>query len=88
MNEILSRNLSDVTTGTTTPTEVFIKDTSDQNILKICLILAPVVIGVFQFVFMFLAYKLYIEFGWKIYKKIGADPHMRSKRYPADLKGN
>lgn len=28
-------------------------------------------------VFIFLAYKLYLEFGWHIYKKIGADLAMR-----------
>jgi hypothetical protein len=27
--------------------------------------------------FSFLAYKLYLEFGWQIYKKIGADLTMR-----------
>lgn len=27
--------------------------------------------------FLFLAYKLYLEFGWHIYKKIGADLAMR-----------
>lgn len=27
--------------------------------------------------FIFLAYKLYLEFGWQIYKKIGADLAMR-----------
>lgn len=29
--------------------------------------------------FLFLAYKLYLEFGWHIYKKIGADLAMRGK---------
>ncbi|KAJ3105257.1 hypothetical protein HDU97_008280 [Phlyctochytrium planicorne] len=38
----------------------------------------PVVMAAFQIAFIFLAYKLYIEFGWKIYKKIGADPEMRT----------
>lgn len=28
-------------------------------------------------IFCFLAYKLYLEFGWHIYKKIGADLTMR-----------
>ncbi|KAI8973244.1 hypothetical protein BDF20DRAFT_635777 [Mycotypha africana] len=30
-------------------------------------------------VFIFLAYKLYLEFGWQIYKKIGADLAMRDR---------
>lgn len=30
-------------------------------------------------IFCFLAYKLYLEFGWHIYKKIGADLAMRGK---------
>lgn len=30
-------------------------------------------------VFCFLGYKLYLEFGWHIYKKIGADLAMRGK---------
>ena len=32
-------------------------------------------------IFCFLAYKLYLEFGWHIYKKIGADLAMRGKLY-------
>lgn len=35
-------------------------------------------------IFCFLAYKLYLEFGWHIYKKIGADLAMRG-RYPIML---
>lgn len=30
-------------------------------------------------VFCFLAYKLYLDFGWYIYKKIGAEQAMRGK---------
>ncbi|KAJ1565271.1 hypothetical protein HK096_003710 [Nowakowskiella sp. JEL0078] len=48
------------------------------NVLKIILILIPVIIAVFEAVYIFLAFKLYHEFGWKIYKKIGADPNMRN----------
>ncbi|KAI8061757.1 hypothetical protein BC940DRAFT_309678 [Gongronella butleri] len=32
-----------------------------------------------SFVFCFLSYKLYLEFGWHIYKKIGADLTMRDR---------
>lgn len=45
--------------------------------------LTPILIGVISVlgallpVHLFLAYKLYLEFGWKIYKKIGADPEMK-----------
>ncbi|KAH6593663.1 hypothetical protein BASA50_007221 [Batrachochytrium salamandrivorans] len=42
------------------------------------LIVIPVIIAVFQILFIFLASKLYIEFGWTIFKRIGADPFMRS----------
>lgn len=51
--------------------------TGDQSTLKVLLILIPVVISAFLIMFCYLAYRLYKEFGWKIYKKIGADPHMR-----------
>ncbi|KAI9179225.1 hypothetical protein H9P43_005888 [Blastocladiella emersonii ATCC 22665] len=37
-----------------------------------------VVLGAFTLIFAYLAYKLYLEFGWKIYKKIGADPNMKN----------
>ena len=36
------------------------------------------VLAVAEIVFIFLAFKLYSEFGWIIYKKIGADPKMKS----------
>lgn len=38
----------------------------------------PVVIGVCQLVYFYLGARLYLEFGWRIYKKIGADPDIRS----------
>ncbi|KAF9112995.1 hypothetical protein BGX27_002391 [Mortierella sp. AM989] len=41
------------------------------------LIVVAVVIGVTQCVVVWLAYQLFQEFGWKIYKKIGADPNMK-----------
>ncbi|CEP17800.1 hypothetical protein [Parasitella parasitica] len=41
------------------------------EITQICVMLVS------SMVFMFLAYKLYLEFGWQIYKKIGADLAMR-----------
>ena len=42
------------------------------------LIGVTVVLGVGVVFFGFLAFKLYLEFGWQIYKKIGADPKMKS----------
>lgn len=41
------------------------------------LIVLPVIIGVFEVAYVYLVYKLVKEFGWRMYKRIGADPHMR-----------
>lgn len=41
------------------------------EITQICVMIVSTII------FVFLAYKLYLEFGWHIYKKIGADLAMR-----------
>lgn len=41
------------------------------EITQICVMLVSSIL------FIFLAYKLYLEFGWQIYKKIGADLAMR-----------
>ncbi|RCH86975.1 hypothetical protein CU097_008386 [Rhizopus azygosporus] len=43
------------------------------EITQICIML------IFTILFIFLAYKLYLEFGWQIYKKIGADLAMRDR---------
>lgn len=43
------------------------------EITMICIMIVSSII------FCFLAYKLYLEFGWHIYKKIGADLAMRGK---------
>lgn len=45
------------------------------------LIAISVVLGICMFMFVWLAFKLYLEFGWKIYKKIGADPRMKCMPY-------
>ncbi|KAF9321491.1 hypothetical protein BG003_001613 [Podila horticola] len=50
--------------------------------IKPFLIVVAVVIGVTQCLVTWLAYQLFQEFGWKIYKKIGADPNMK-KMYRA-----
>ncbi|KAG0023041.1 hypothetical protein BGZ81_008275 [Podila clonocystis] len=50
--------------------------------IKPFLIVVVVVIGVTQCLVTWLAYQLFQEFGWKIYKKIGADPSMK-KMYRA-----
>jgi hypothetical protein len=44
------------------------------------LIALPAVLALFSIVLAFLAWQLYKEFGWKIYKQIGADPKMK-RRY-------
>lgn len=43
------------------------------EITQICVMLVSSIL------FIFLAYKLYLEFGWQIYKKIGADLAMRGR---------
>lgn len=35
-------------------------------------------LGVYVGFVLWISFKLYQEFGWKIYKKIGADPNMKS----------
>lgn len=40
-----------------------------------------VLMAIFAAVFAFIAYKLYKEFGWSIYKKIGADLAMRGTTF-------
>ncbi|KAI8352141.1 hypothetical protein EDC96DRAFT_286474 [Choanephora cucurbitarum] len=42
------------------------------------LIVIAVIIGVCQVVYCYIGARLYQEFGWKIYKKIGADPEIRN----------
>ncbi|KAG1054062.1 hypothetical protein G6F46_000507 [Rhizopus delemar] len=48
-----------------------------QNLQKI-IIASPVVSGVCQLVYFYLGTRLYLEYGWRIYKKIGADPDIRN----------
>ena len=57
---------------------------ADQDKIRSMIIIVPVVIGIFQILFCGLANRLYYEFGWKIYKKIGADPHLRSIAFVLD----
>ncbi|KAF9583026.1 hypothetical protein BGW38_010395, partial [Lunasporangiospora selenospora] len=47
------------------------------NSIQPLLITIVVAIGVSQILLSWLAYQLFQEFGWKIYKKIGADPNMK-----------
>ncbi|OBZ83743.1 hypothetical protein A0J61_08206 [Choanephora cucurbitarum] len=50
------------------------------------LIVIAVIIGVCQVVYCYIGARLYQEFGWKIYKKIGADPEIRKlKRESLDM---
>ncbi|KAJ3159132.1 hypothetical protein HDU86_002034 [Geranomyces michiganensis] len=62
-------------TSTTTP-DVEIS-ASDEGALRRLLLAIPIILGVFSAVFALCAYKIYLEFGWRMYKKIGADPKMR-----------
>jgi hypothetical protein len=53
----------------------------------IILIVLPTLIAVFECVYVWLTVKLVKEFGWKMYKRIGADPHMRCKeRAPSEAR--
>ncbi|KAG0295602.1 hypothetical protein BGZ98_001326, partial [Dissophora globulifera] len=53
-----------------------------NSAVKPFLITVVCIIGVTQCLVTWLAYRLFQEFGWKIYKKIGADPNMK-KMYRA-----
>ncbi|KAL7317687.1 hypothetical protein PS15m_004009 [Mucor circinelloides] len=46
--------------------------------LQKIMIANPVIIGICQLVYFYLGARLYLEFGWRIYKKIGADPDIRN----------
>ncbi|KAI9471896.1 MAG: hypothetical protein EXX96DRAFT_622086 [Benjaminiella poitrasii] len=46
--------------------------------LQKLMIANPVIIGVCQLIYFYLGARLYLEFGWRIYKKIGADPDIRN----------
>ncbi|KAJ3053555.1 hypothetical protein HK097_003984 [Rhizophlyctis rosea] len=72
MNGLLNPSASSVSTGAPAIVE------SDKNLLKSVLMAIPIIVAVFTVLFAFFAFKLYLEFGWKIYKKIGADPKMRN----------
>lgn len=41
-------------------------------------IIVPIVISVAELAYVGLAYKIYTEFGWKVYKFLGADRRMKS----------
>ncbi|KAI7907070.1 uncharacterized protein BX663DRAFT_528897 [Cokeromyces recurvatus] len=46
--------------------------------LQKIMIANPIIICFCQLVYFYLGARLYLEFGWRIYKKIGADPDIRS----------
>ncbi|KAJ2956720.1 hypothetical protein NQZ79_g7479 [Umbelopsis isabellina] len=48
-----------------------------ESVITKYLIAASVIIGVCELVYCYLGARLYQEFGWRIYKKIGADPEIR-----------
>ena len=80
-NAINSSNGSSVNNGTGAGSVVLSFSDSDKSTLSTLLLVIPIVMAVFAILFCSFAYYLYMEFGWKIYKKIGADPSMRSKIY-------
>ncbi|KAI9267922.1 hypothetical protein BDA99DRAFT_504373 [Phascolomyces articulosus] len=49
-----------------------------QFLITRLLIVNVVIIGVCELVYLYLGARLYQEFGWRIYKKIGADPIIRN----------
>lgn len=68
----------------------FLCDPSDQNSRKVCdlsntlyptvekfLIVVPVIVGLAQIPITILTWRLHTEFGWLIYKKLGADLSIR-----------
>ncbi|KAG2180656.1 hypothetical protein INT44_003663 [Umbelopsis vinacea] len=50
-----------------------------ESVIRKYMIAASVIIGVCELGYCYLGARLYQEFGWRIYKKIGADPEIRSK---------
>lgn len=54
-------------------------DEGALNSIRPALYVIPIIIGVFEVLYVFFAYKLYQEFSWKIYKKIGPEPRMASE---------
>ncbi|KAL7317728.1 hypothetical protein PS15m_004043 [Mucor circinelloides] len=52
--------------------------TSLTFLINRLLIVIAVITGVCQLIYFYIGARLYQEFGWKIYKKIGADPEIRN----------
>ncbi|CAO3632390.1 unnamed protein product [Cunninghamella blakesleeana] len=49
-----------------------------KTLIRHLLIVNAVIIGVCAIIYLYLGIRLYQEFGWRIYKKIGADPEIRN----------
>ncbi|CDH54876.1 upf0658 golgi apparatus membrane protein [Lichtheimia corymbifera JMRC:FSU:9682] len=49
-----------------------------RTLITKLLIANVVVIGICELIYLYLGARLYQEFGWRIYKKIGADPEIRN----------
>ncbi|CAO3692186.1 unnamed protein product [Umbelopsis ramanniana] len=49
-----------------------------ESVIRKYMIAASVIIGVCELGYCYLGARLYQEFGWRIYKKIGADPEIRN----------
>ncbi|CAO3634783.1 unnamed protein product [Cunninghamella echinulata] len=55
-----------------------INDNVLSGLITKLLIVNTVVTGVCEIIYLYLGARLYQEFGWRIYKKIGADPEIRN----------
>ena len=56
-------------------------NSTSTDIMKHAMPFLMAIVGILaaaEIVFIYLSLKLYTEFGWIIYKKIGADPKMKS----------
>lgn len=57
----------------------FTLDSGDNLAVRACLIAIPCAIGFCVTVLLYFTWRLYLEFGWSIYKHIGADLRMRRR---------
>ncbi|KAI8641854.1 hypothetical protein BD408DRAFT_388215 [Parasitella parasitica] len=62
----------------TTALESSIQDQTLNWELQKIIIANPIIIGICQLAYFYFGARLYLEFGWRIYKKIGADPDIRN----------
>ncbi|ORY27580.1 hypothetical protein BCR33DRAFT_858415 [Rhizoclosmatium globosum] len=56
---------------------LYIADPTQKQTMRALLHVVPAIMAICSVFYCYLFYHLYLDFGWKIYKKIGADPTMR-----------